>query len=81
VRHAFVSPIGFFRRKLHATRWGSVDSSAHLLTRTSNTDWNQSDDNMQKSMCVRWLNESLHEVCKSQCWKNVLIMHSALLQH
>ena len=33
-------PCRFSRRKLQITRWWSVVSSALLLTRTSNTDWN-----------------------------------------
>ena len=30
-------------------------------------------------MSDHWLNEFLH-MCKSMCWKEVLIIHSALLQ-
>jgi len=56
-----VFPAGFPSRKLQTTRWWSVDSSAFLLTRTSNTERNKSAETMQKLMSDRCPKESLHQ--------------------
>jgi len=73
----------FIISKLHATMPWSVDSFAHLFTRMSNTDLNKATETTLKSMSDGWPNEFLYYVylCKSLCWKTVLMMHSALLQH
>ena len=61
----------------------SVDNFAHLLTRTSNTDWNKSTETMQLWNSDRWSNKFLHHVyvCKPLCWKEMFNMHRGLLQH
>jgi len=49
----------FFQTLLPTTLW-SFDSSTILLTRLSNTVRNKSAETMQKTMSVRWHNESKH---------------------
>jgi len=82
--HVFVGSGGFSRCTVswRQQEW-SVDSYAHLLTRTSNTEWSKSAETMQKSMSGHWPKESLHQVylCISLCWKKVFMMHSPLLHH
>jgi len=72
----------FSRRKFGPPGGDRSTSSAHLSTRTSNTDWNTSAENMQKSINDHWPNQSLHQVYlrKSLYWKKLFMIHSALLQ-
>jgi len=60
VLHVCVGPGGFSKCKFQTSRWWSVDSSASLLTPTSNTERNKSVETMQLSMSDRWPKESLH---------------------
>jgi len=45
-----MDPVGLLRRNLQTTRWWSVDSSAPLFMRRSNTERNKSAKNIQKSV-------------------------------
>ena len=47
VLHVCVGPGGFSKCRLKTSKWWSVDSSAHLLTRTSNTERNKSAETMK----------------------------------
>ena len=79
----FLFSQGFEIRREKATRWWSVNNSASLFTRTSNTSKNKSDETLQNSTKVFCAILDLYHVYllwTSLCWKRVFIMQSPLLQ-
>jgi len=84
VLHVCVGSASFSRYKLPPPRGDrSTVLVLHLLTRTSNTEWNKSVETMQLSMSDHWPKESPHHLylCTYLRWKKVFMMHSALLLH
>ena len=69
VPHVCVGAVGFSRRMAQAARWRSVDSSAPLLTRTSNIDRNN-----QLTICInQWVTTNPTNLCTRCTCENLCL--------